>query len=50
VLVRFPPTATIDDRRNAIADLAARVIPRVQLDRLPPGLEHYWKKRQEITR
>jgi alkanesulfonate monooxygenase SsuD/methylene tetrahydromethanopterin reductase-like flavin-dependent oxidoreductase (luciferase family) len=49
VLVRLPGAATADTRLHAVGDIAARVMPRVQLDRLPPGLETYWKQRQEAT-
>ena len=34
------------DRAEALDTIARRVRPRVQLDRLPPGLEQYW--RQEL--
>lgn len=42
VLVRLPAGADLDERRQAVDVLASRVLPRVQLDRLPPGLEQYW--------
>jgi alkanesulfonate monooxygenase SsuD/methylene tetrahydromethanopterin reductase-like flavin-dependent oxidoreductase (luciferase family) len=50
VLVELPDGTGLDDRLIAIEHLAARVLPRVQLDRLPPGLETYWKQRQETAR
>ena len=37
---------TSDDRAATLDAIARRVRPRVQLDRLPPGLEEYW--RQEL--
>jgi alkanesulfonate monooxygenase SsuD/methylene tetrahydromethanopterin reductase-like flavin-dependent oxidoreductase (luciferase family) len=49
VLVQLPSDATLDERLHIVDELAARVIPRVQLDRLPPGLEQYWKQRQETA-
>jgi alkanesulfonate monooxygenase SsuD/methylene tetrahydromethanopterin reductase-like flavin-dependent oxidoreductase (luciferase family) len=49
VLVRPPAQASMDARLRAIEELAATVMPRVQLDALPPGLEQYWKQRQEAA-
>lgn len=48
-ILRLPAAASVDERRRALDVIAARVMPRVQLDRLPPGLEPYWKTRQETT-
>lgn len=49
-LIRLPAEATFDARVRAIGELAAQVMPRLQLDILPPGLETYWKQRQEDSR
>lgn len=49
VLVRLPVGASLAARLRTVDELAARVMPRVQLDRLPPGLEQYWKQRQEVV-
>ena len=49
VLVQLPSGASLDARLRSLDQLATRVIPRVQLDRLPPGLEQYWKQRQETS-
>lgn len=49
VLVALPATVSPDARLRAVDDLARWVVPRVQLDRLPPGLEQYWQERQEAT-
>jgi len=49
VLVQLPTVTPVDARLRTLDQLAARVIPRVQLDRLPPGLEQYWKQRQETA-
>lgn len=49
-LVRLPSDATFGARERAVGGLAAQVVPRLQLDRLPPGLEAYWKQRQEDGR
>lgn len=47
-LVKLPPLSSAA-RTRALGELAAQVLPRVQLDRLPPGLEEYWKQRQETV-
>jgi len=49
VLVQLPAGTSLDARLRTLDELAARVMPRVQLDRLPPGLEQYWKQRQETA-
>lgn len=43
LIVRLPDTLSLGGRVTAIRDLAAKVRPRVQLDRLPPGLEDFWR-------
>lgn len=43
------PTLTPQARVRAVDTFAGQVVPRVQLDRLPPGLEQYWKRRQEMV-
>lgn len=49
VLVQLPAGTSPDARLRILDELATRVMPRVQLDRLPPGLEQYWKQRQETA-
>lgn len=49
VLVRLPAEVGLAARLRTVGELATKVVPRVQLDRLPPGLEEYWKRRQEVT-
>lgn len=49
VLVRLPAGTAPEARPAVLNALAQRVVPRLQLDRLPPGLEQYWKQRQETT-
>lgn len=49
VLVRLPAETPLGARLRTVDELAARVMPRVQLDRLPPGLEQYWKQQQEAA-
>lgn len=48
-LVRLPPGSPPDTVTATLAALAAGVVPRVQLDRLPEGLEAYWRQRQETV-
>lgn len=43
------PALSSAARARALGEMAARVLPRVQLDQLPPGLEEYWKQRQETV-
>ena len=49
VLVDLPAGLDPAARERALDRLATRVLPRVQLDRLPPGLEDYWQQRQEAA-
>lgn len=48
-LLRLPALSPAAHRR-ALTDLARWVLPRVQLDRLPTGLEQYWKQREDTAR
>jgi alkanesulfonate monooxygenase SsuD/methylene tetrahydromethanopterin reductase-like flavin-dependent oxidoreductase (luciferase family) len=49
VLVRLPLAASLAARVRSLDLISSRVMPRVQLDRLPSGLEQYWKQRQETA-
>lgn len=44
LIVRLPDALSLDGRITAVRDLATKVRPRVQLDRLPPGLEDFWRE------
>lgn len=48
-LIQFPHQMSQPDRLRTLDAIAAHVMPRVQLDRLPPGLEQHWKQRQETA-
>jgi hypothetical protein len=41
-VLELPPGLPPDDRSRALQSIARQVRPRLQLDRLPPGLERYW--------
>ena len=48
-LLRLPTGTAVTARLRTLEQLAERVLPRLQLDRLPPGLEQYWRQRQGST-
>jgi hypothetical protein len=44
-VLELPSGLSADERSRALRSVAHHVRPRLQLDRLPPGLEHYWAGR-----
>lgn len=44
LVAQLPDALSVDGRVTAVRELATKVRPRVQLDRLPPGLEDFWQE------